>query len=95
MFGVSPIEMIVEIALSLLAVMCNFHNHFCPAELLHIIEKYLSATVHRYNDFTLYCPCFIKVQENAVPLLYIQVAKRFVNILDFKKCFMRFLPNYA
>ena len=34
MFGVSPIEMIVEIALSLLAVMCNFHNHFCPAELL-------------------------------------------------------------
>ena len=34
MFGVSPIEMIVEIALSLLAVMCNFHNHFYPAELL-------------------------------------------------------------
>ncbi len=34
MSGVSQIEMIVEIALSLPAVMCNFHNHFCPAELL-------------------------------------------------------------
>ncbi|MBQ1393567.1 MAG: hypothetical protein IIY81_08550, partial [Lachnospiraceae bacterium] len=39
MFGVSQIEMIVEIALSLLAVMCNFHNHFCPAELLRILVK--------------------------------------------------------
>ena len=34
MSGVSQIEMIVEITLSLPAVMCNFHNHFCPAELL-------------------------------------------------------------
>ncbi|MBQ1392309.1 MAG: hypothetical protein IIY81_01990, partial [Lachnospiraceae bacterium] len=47
MFGVSPIEMIVEIALSLLAVMCNFHNHFCPAELLQILKEGL----HRGGNF--------------------------------------------
>ena len=45
MFGVSPIEMIVEIALSLLAVMCNFHNHFCPAELLPQMSKNVTCPI--------------------------------------------------
>ena len=34
MFGVSHIEMIVQIALNLRAVTCNLYNHFCMAELL-------------------------------------------------------------
>ncbi len=34
MFGVSHIEIIVQIALSLQAVIYNLHNHFCMAELL-------------------------------------------------------------
>ncbi len=39
MFGVSHIEMIVQIALSLQAVTYNLHNHFCMAELLQIISR--------------------------------------------------------
>ncbi len=38
MSGVCPIEMIVQIELSLLAVMCNLYNHFCPAELLQKMD---------------------------------------------------------
>ncbi len=39
MFGVSHIEIIVQIALSLQAVIYNLHNHFCMAELLHTNNK--------------------------------------------------------
>ena len=46
MSGVSPIEMIVEIALSLPAVMYNFHNHFCPAELLLYIFTFSLTFLH-------------------------------------------------
>ena len=55
MFGVSPIEMIVEIALSLLAVMCNFHNHFCPAELLQVAKRIADThlTVYRFRSIRL------------------------------------------
>ena len=48
MSGVSPIEMIVEIALSLPAVMCNFHNHFCPAELLQKMNLFSVSNQYIY-----------------------------------------------
>ena len=43
--GVCPIEMIVQIALNLLAVTYNLYNHFCPTELLPMLQSTVSTMV--------------------------------------------------
>ena len=53
MFGVRPIEMIVQIVLSLRAVTYNLYNHFCPAELLPIKQTFANIRLTLHNIFAI------------------------------------------